>query len=237
MQLASNMPEELDARAELLASAKEMLARADRIDPRNPLVLECRGFYAYLNQHYAQAATLYLEAARHAEPGQRPGLIAKGARMHLAAGDAEAALATTAKVSDRPTITECVRAKALIKLGRSDDANTLLAELEQRNASEIESWVELGSLYELNRNSDGAERLYRLAIEQDPIANYFLARLKAKSGEIDSSLDCLERAAAANAAWVRVNLERDAPVWVSCSGHRRFQTVQGNQDEAAQPGR
>jgi hypothetical protein len=69
-----------------------------------------------------------------------------------------------------------------------------------------------------------------------PFANYYLARLKIRAREIDSTMDLLRRAVAADQRRVHRMLKHDAKHWDSIRDDDRFKSAISSVDAAARPG-
>ncbi len=236
LRLAAQMPGQSEPRLELVRSATEVLDSIAADDQHVAIVVEYKGYAAYLGGSFGRAAEYYADAAGRPD-ADRPALLVRAARMELLGKRPEQALRRLDELPRSSSAAAVARAEALIDLERNEDALAVADALANQTAAENQPWLELGSLFERLRKVDAAEAAYTKAAAQNDIANYFLGRLKARQGQIDSSIDCLERAAAANAAWVRAHLDRDASAWAACRSDQRYQVVRGTHDAAARPGR
>lgn len=232
----------LAARAELVATAECFLADAERVHPGLAVTAEFQGFAAMLRGDHATAAAEYRRARQCADctEEQRDVLAFNEARMLAKAGDAGGALVVLGEhgaALDRRfgSQRQLAEAGALRQLGRVGEATALLEGVIADPAAQPGERLEAArALASLGATGAAAVALAATACEE-PISEYFLAKLKLERGEVDSSLDLLERASAALPAEVKRLLREEADVWSAVAANVRFQKV--SDAESAAPAR
>lgn len=248
LRFAHRMPETgkdglpLTARADLVATAEQFLAGVERVQPGLAVTAEFQGFAAMLRGDYTAAAAGYRLARACADCGdeQRDVLAFNEARMLAKAGDAGGALVVLGEhgaALDRRfgRQRQLAEAGALRQLGRVGEATALLeGVIADPGAQPGERLEAARALAALGATGAAAVAFAATACEA-PISDYFLARLKLERGEVDSSLDLLERVSAALPAEVKRLLREEADVWSAVAANVRFQKV--SDAEPAAPAR
>lgn len=248
LRFAHRMPETgkdglpLTARADLVATAEQFLAGVERVQPGLATAAELQGFAAMLRGDYTAAAAGYRRARACADCGdeQRDVLAFNEARMLAQAGDLLGALglfgqhgaAFDARFGRQRQLAE---AGALRQLGRAGEAAARLEAVIADPAAQPNERLEAAqALLALGATAPAEQALAATACDE-PISEYFLAKLKLQRGEVDSSLDLLERASAALPAEVKRLLREEADVWSAVAANGRFQKV--SDAEPAAPAR
>jgi len=95
--------------------------------------------------------------------------------------------------------------------------------------------LQAGREYLLLGSDRQAEDALESIRKELPIADYHLAQLKLRQGEVDSSFELLTRASQARPAEVRRMLRDEANVWSAVANDDRFQELSSL--PAASPGR
>jgi hypothetical protein len=232
----------LPARAELVATAERFLADAERVHPGLAVTAEFQGFAAMLRGDFGAAAAAYRRARACSDCAeeQRDILSFNEARMLAQAGDGAGALAVLgqhgvaldARFGRQRQLAE---AGALRQLGRMAEATARLeGVLADPAAQPVERLEAAQALAALGAKEPAAIAFAATACDE-PISEYFLAKLKLERGEVDSSLDLLERASAAQPAEVKRLLRNEADVWSAVAANVRFQKV--SDAEPAAPAR
>jgi tetratricopeptide (TPR) repeat protein len=230
----------LPARAEMIASAEASLVEVERIQPGMAVTAEFVGFAHMLRGHFAEAAAHYARArgCKDCAAEQRDVLAFNEARMLAQAGKHEQALAVfaangkalDARFGHQRSLEE---AAILRQLGRTADArarlDAVLADGAAMPLASLQAGVELMALGD---DATAATVLGRTAADV-PIADYHLALLKLRQGDVDSSLALLGRAATVLPAEVRRRLREEAAAWSAVAGDARFREITGA--EAATP--
>ncbi|MFY9343884.1 MAG: hypothetical protein WAT39_15445 [Planctomycetota bacterium] len=222
----------LPAREEMIATAEANLATVERLEPGQACTAEFLGFAHMLRGRFAEAAAAYARAQTCRDCGdeQREVLAFNQARMLAKAGQPEQALAVfaasapalDARFGHQRSLEE---ATILRGLGRLAEAEQRLEAVAADERAAPMAWLQAGiGLLELGRSGPAAGVLERAAIKV-PIADYHLALLKLRQGEVDSCLGLLERAARAQPAEVRRRLLAEADVWSAVAADARFQEL------------
>ncbi|MCA8974712.1 MAG: hypothetical protein KDC98_08315, partial [Planctomycetes bacterium] len=123
----------------------------------------------------------------------------------------------------------------LTDLGRTDEAIRRLDVILADTNAEPMAWVQAGLAFERLGHEDRAASAMQRAAESAPIANYYLARLKLRSGDADTAMDCLKHAALAAPAEVRRLIREEEGAWQELAGDARFEQLR--KPVAATPGR
>lgn len=248
LRFAHRMPETgkdgqpLSMRDELVATAERFLADAERVQPGLAVTAEFQGFAAMLRGDFTGAAAQYrrAQACKDCTDEQRDVLVFNEARMLARAGDAPGALALLgqhgvaldARFGRQRHLAE---AGALRQIGRHAEAaarlEAVVADPAAQPAERLEAAQGLATLGAIAR----AEATLAATACDEPISEYFLAKLKLQRGEVDSSLDLLERVSAAQPAEVKRLLRQEADVWSAVAANVRFQKV--SDAEPAAPAR
>lgn len=222
----------LAARTAMIDEAEKYLATVERTQPGLAVAAEFRGFARMLRGEYAAAASAYADAQRCSDCGdeQRDVLAFNEARMFAKAGQGDRALAVFAHNASRldsrfGTQRRLEEATILRGMGRTGDATSRLdavvADAAVSPVARLQAGVEYAAL-----GNDEAARAQLEAIAADiPIADYHLALLKLRGGDVDTCLDLLGRACKAQPAEVRRLLREEAVVWSAVAEHERFQEI------------
>ncbi len=232
----------LPAREEMIADAERNLAAAERLQPGMAVTAEFRGFVHMLRGRHKAAAEAYGQArnCQDATAEQRDVLAFNEARMLAAAGEIDAALATyerhatalDARYGQQRRIEE---AGVLRQAGRTKDAEVRLDAAAATAGIEDFAWLQIGREYlELGAHGKAETALRRVA-GAVPLANYYLARLKLATGEVDTALALLETAVAAVPGDARRLLREEAATWRGIADDPRFEQLHA--PRAATPGR
>jgi tetratricopeptide (TPR) repeat protein len=225
----------LSARAELLASADKHLTEAERIEPNRASAAEFRGFLQMLRGQYREAAASYARARQcpDVQVEQHDVLAFNEARMLAKAGDRQGAIdafgrhavALDARYGHQRSLEE---ATILREMGQRDAAKQRLDRVLRDASAQPMASLQAGLEYlELGHQVEAETALQRAAAEV-AIADYHLAQLKLQQGEVDKSLQLLERVAKAQPAEVRRRLHDEGAVWSAVSGEARFQQLTGS---------
>lgn len=233
---------ELTSRTQMIADAEQYLATIERLQPGLAVAAEFRGFAKMLRGDHAGAAAAYGAArlCKDCTPEQRDVLTFNQARMLAKAGQGEAALAVfggAAKALDgrfgaQRAIEE---AQILRNLGRKAEAEQRLDAVVQ--AAEVEPMASLQAGIEFEQQGllGKAELAFQTAAAAAPIADYHLARLKLRQGDVDKCLELLGRASVALPAEVRRLAQDEPDAWQGVAANARFQELTSLR--AAAPGR
>lgn len=234
--------EALADRAEMIAGAITCLESVERQKPGMAITAEFFGFAHMMKGDFAAAADCYARARDCDDCGkeQFDVLAFNEARMRAKAGAGEAALAVFARhaqaLDSRFGNQRAIEEASILRgLGRREEALARLDAVLADPADEPMAWVQCGIELEKLDQIDRAQGAFERARAPAPIANYHLARLKLRSGDVDTAVNCLERAAAAVPAEVRRLLREEADVWQALEGEARFEQLR--EPVAATPGR
>lgn len=220
------------ARAKLIADAETSLAAAERQEPGKAVTAEFFGFAAMLRGRCDEAAAHY-ERARHcADCGdeQRDVLTFNQARMLAKAGRREQALAVfassgkalDARFGSQRSLEE---ATILRELGRRVDAESRLDQVCR--AAEVPPMASLQAALEYVAlgHEDKAQAAFERASKAIPIADYHLASLKLRRGEVDTCLTLLERVSKLQPAEVRRRIREEPDAWRAVADLPRFREL------------
>ncbi|MCR9243383.1 MAG: hypothetical protein NXI31_00015 [bacterium] len=232
----------MPAREQMIRESIDLLERAEKATPGMAVTAEFRGFAHMLQGEFAEAAVCYARARDCDDCGdeQRDVLAFNEARMLRRAGRHEAALATfeehaVALDSRFGAQRRIEQAAVLRETERHAEASQVLASVLADTTVEPMAWVQAGQELMLLGDTAGAETAFRQAVEQAPLADYYLAQLKLAAGEVDSAFESLERAVAGAPADVRRLVREDPDAWQRLAGDERFQELTGH--VPASPGR
>ncbi len=220
----------LSSRVELIETVVGHLESVERRRPGMAVTAEFRGFAHMLQGEFLAAASCYERArgCEDCEEEQRDVLAFNEARMRAAAGDPDAALrvlaahraSLDARYGHRRRLEEV---KLLVGLGRTPEARARLRVVAADAAAAPMARVEAAERYlELGADADAAA-LLASARAQEPIADYLLARLKLRQGDVDSCFERLAHAYEARPAEVRRRLREEADAWSAVAQQERFQ--------------
>lgn len=232
----------LDTRDEMIACAIEQLETVERIEPGLAVTAEFRGFAHMLEDEFTDAAQCYerARACGDCAEEQHDILAFNEARMWAQAGSRERALAVFAKygaaLDERFGHQRILEEAAILReLGRRDEAFTRLDTVVRDRAAPPMATLQAGREYLLLGSDRQAEDALESIRKELPIADYHLAQLKLRQGEVDSSFELLTRASQARPAEVRRMLRDEANVWSAVANDDRFQELSSL--PAASPGR
>jgi tetratricopeptide (TPR) repeat protein len=232
----------LSSRKELIATAIGHLESVERRRPGMAVTAEFRGFAHMLSGEQLLAAACYGRArdCDDCSDEQRDVVTFNQARMLASAGEGERAL----RVLDRNKRQLDARyghsrrlkeAEILIELGRPEAAVQRLTVVSADAAAPPMARLEAGRRFLQLGHADAAEPLLEGACADQPIAAYDLARLKLRAGDVDESMELLERALMARPTEVRQRLRDEADAWSVVSQDARF--LQLEVAPLASPGR
>lgn len=233
---------ELTSRTKMIEDARQHLDTVERLHPGMAVAAEFRGFAHSLRGEFAEAAAEYARARSCQDCGaeQRDVLAFNEARMLAKAGRNEQALAVfathAADIDKRWAAQRGIEeAQILRAMHRDPEAEARLDGLCAGETVEPLTMLQAGIEYELLGRLGKAETTLRRASEHAPIADYHLARLKLRAGDVDTSLQLLGRATAAVPAEVRRKVQNEPEAWRALAADPRFQELTALR--AAAPGR
>lgn len=232
----------LDTRENMITAAVGQLAKVERMQPGMAVTAEFRGFAHMLHGEFAEAAQCYGAARRCEDCGdeQHDILAFNQARMLAKAGDGVQALevfrrnqeALDERFGHQRRLEE---AQILRGLGRDDEAVQRLDVVRGDVEASPVARLQAGREYlELGQEQHALDALESIQGEV-PIADYYLARLKLRQGDVDTCIEMLERVSKARPAEVRQKLRDEADAWSVVSHDARFQQITVSQP--ASPGR
>lgn len=239
-QIDPASPDGAKLRAELLGEAEELAARAAAQEPGSALVLETRAFLTLVGGDSRDAARLYglAREAADCEPIHRDLLALHEAKAWSNAGEVDRALAVLESTSspDSELIAldrESLRIRLLSRGSRVREAvDAALALAEQPWAGSAESAFQL-------LEAMGAVEAAASLIPKSPwgraLQDYFLARLKLRSGDTDTAGSLLERSLATGDQEVERRFRRDRDLWVAGDESGRFEQLMTPRAELATP--
>lgn len=230
-------------RAKLLRDARDFVVRARKQDPELYYGVEMDAFLTAEEGDFEAAARLYRRAqtADRATPETRSKDVLNEARMWRAAKKPDEALAVLTRNESRlsgnnATSSQIEKVFILRDLGRTDKA-VKIATSVVRSTQDPMALVDAGRFLESRNEFAVAKAAFEKAADVKPATNYYLARLKIRASEYDSSLDLLQRAMAVDDRWVRKMLKRDREIWQPVHDNARFKKLLKPEGEAAEPGR
>jgi len=222
----------LDQRDRMIVDAIEQLEKIERVEPGIAAAVELRGFAHMLQGEYAMAAARYQEAkaCQDCDDESRDVLSFNQARMLAKAGDGEGALrvfeAHGASLDKNfGSQRRLEEAGILRELGRTTEAIARLDSVMQEDAVMPMARLQAGREYLKLGLLKPAEKALNGLQNEISIADYYLAQLKLRQGHTDSSIELLERAAAARPAEVRRMLREEAGAWSDVAHDVRFQEL------------
>ena len=232
----------LDKRDDMIEAAVAQLDIVDRKHPNMATAVELRGFAHMLNGRFVDAAGCYERARQCGDCGaeQRDVLTFNQARMLARGGDQEGALRVftehAQELDDRFGHQRRLEmAMILIDLGRHDEADACLQTVVADDAAPPMARLQAGIAFDRMGRDQAAERAFSAVREQEPIADYYLARLKLRQGDVDTSLELLGGVHAAMPAEVRRRLQTEADAWSAVADDARFREL--TVGRPASPGR
>jgi tetratricopeptide (TPR) repeat protein len=227
-------------RESMIAEAIRFIEEAERIAPPSAASLEYRGYVEYLRGDARSAAACYSRARQLASDAATSGpLVLAQARMLAMAGDETAALALLQAEAPRLQGSAVDSgsldiARLQVRNGQRDAGLARLREIAKSGVGDVV--VEAGQLLEQVGCEEDAEAAYRRVAAVVSLANYYVARLKARQGDVDNALGLLESLERDNSQAVRILLKQDAAAWQVCASSERFKKL-FPEKEAATPGR
>lgn len=222
----------LTSRVEMIADAERRLAEVERREPGKAVTAEFVGFAKMLRGDFEGAAADYARARGCADctDEQRDVLTFNQARMLAKAGRRDQALevfAASAKALDdrfgpQRSLEE---ATILRELGRRADAEQRLDRVTRDASAPSMASMQAGAEYLELGHHDKAEAALVRASAEIPIADYHLARLKLRQGDVDTCLRLLERVSKAQPAEVRRRIQEEPEAWRAVSELPRFREL------------
>lgn len=223
---------ELSSRLDMIADAEKNLALVERMEPGKAVTAEFLGFALMLRGRYEEAAACYARARTCADCGdeQRDILLFNQARMLAKAGRREAALAAfasggkalDARFGHQRSLEE---ATILRELGLRHDAEQRLDAIARDASAPPMASLQAGLEYFELGHDDKAQTAFERAAAAVPIADYHLARLKLRRGEVDTCMQLLERVSRVMPAEVRRRIQQEPDAWREIAGLPRFQEL------------
>lgn len=238
LRLAYSMPERdengtpLTSRADMLSHAEGSLATVERLQPGMAVTAEFAGFAHMLRGRFAEAAASYAKARRctDCQDEQRDVLAFNESRMLAKAGRHDEALAVLdaagpALDARYPNQRALEAAAILRQASRTADAAARLEPVRTDAAATPMASLQAGVEYLHLGLLAPAETMLGRAVEALPIADYHLAQLKLRQGDVDTSLDLLQRAAKVLPTEVRKRLRDEAVSWSAVAADARFNEI------------
>ncbi|MDA0932374.1 MAG: hypothetical protein O3C51_02850 [Planctomycetota bacterium] len=239
-QIDPASPDGARLRAELLAEAEELASRAAAQEPASALVLETRAFLALVSGDAGEAARLYglARGASDCEPLHHDLLALHEAKAWSNAGEVDRALAVLESTSppDSELIAldrESLRVRLLSRGSRARDAvDAAIALSDQPWTGSAEAAFQL---LEAMGALDAAASVLPKSPWRRALQDYFLARLKLRSGDTDTAGSLLERSLATGDQEVERRFRRDRDLWVAGDESGRFEQLMTPRAELATP--
>lgn len=232
----------LDKRDDMIVDAIKQLQKVEKIEPGMAVTAEFRGFAHMLQGEFANAAACYGDARTRADCGdeQRDVLTFNQARMLVQAGESEQALlvfaANKTALDGRYGHQRRLEEAAILReLGRVNEAVDRLDIVMLDEAAAPLARLQAGREYSAMGLFGPAEDALKSIQNEIAIADYYLAQLKLRQGQTDTSLELLERASKARPTEVRQLLRQDAATWSAVAQNVRFQELA--KPKPASPGR
>ena len=247
LRMAHAIPAEADdsgpnpgARRKMIADAEECLAAAERQEPGKAVTAEFFGFAAMLRGRYEEAAAHYERARNCADCGdeQRDVLTFNQARMLAKAGRREQALAVFGKAGkelDARFGSQRILEEATIlrELGRRLESEQRLDQVTRAESVPPMASLQAGIEYMALGHDDKAQAALERAAKAVPIADYHLASLKLRRGEVDTALQLLERVSKTQPAEVRRRIRQEPDAWRAVAELPRFQELSAEQSSTS----
>lgn len=220
------------AREALLARVEEIARTLEATRPGLFEALELRAYLAYARGDRDRAITLYGELLAH--PGcleeYRSDMAFNRAGILEEAGRLEEALTCLRQTRDRMSADDRTRsglrqARILDRLDRRPEARELLVGIVTDAATTPMRLLTAAQALERMQALSEAGQAYQRAAAAEPVANYYLARLKVQAGEFDTGLTLLERAVEDAGPRVRELVRGDEATWQPCAETERFKNV------------
>lgn len=247
LSLAQNFPAEdrdgtpNEVRARMLREVCDLIKRARVEEPDLHAGVQLEAHLSWTHGDYREAAVLFHEAQTSRDATPETVVIDRlnEARMWRAAEDPEKALEVLAQLSgflvSQAMLAQVQQALVLVELERPAEA-VAIAKRVAHSCTDAGLLIDVGRLLESQDETVDAEVAYRNAAESVPLANYYVARLKIRGQEFDTSVGLLKRAIAADTRRVGVMLKRDAETWQAVRDDTRFKDLISSAS-AATPGR
>lgn len=231
-------------RKELLDQAADLVERAEASAPGIAQACEVRAFITSLRGEHLAAAALYAEARTLLSCGRemRDDLVLNQVRALLQGQRPDRGLElldaeTAGLLSQNETVARHLRARALRQSGRLGEAHDLAIEIWNADTKGGVESILAGQLLEQLGDLIAAEAAYEKATSSEPIANYFIACLKVRGGQLDRGVEMLERAVSdARRETLRL-LRRDRELWSRHVDAERLRKLTKPSGQAATPGR
>lgn len=250
LSLAMSMPAHdkngapVAARESLLAEVETIAASLEVRQPGLFEALELRAYIAYARGDRDRAVALYRQLEQHHDCREeyRTDLAFNRAGILEEAGRLDEALASLQQSQARMATDDQARsglrqARILDQLDRRPQARDLLVGIATADATTPMRRMAAAQALEAMQALPDARAAYERAAVGEPIANYFLARLKVRAGEIDTGLTLLERAVEDVGPRVRELVRGDESTWQACAETERFRNVMDAAAAAAPMGR
>lgn len=222
----------LGKRDEMIVHAIEQLVKVERIEPGMACTAEFRGFAHMLQGQFVDAASCYEDAKSREDCGdeQRDVLSFNQARMLMQGGQLEQALqvfeankvALDTRYGHQRRLEE---ATILRQLGRTNEAIDRLDIVMQDDAAMPLARLQAGREYSELGLFEPAKVALESIQNEIPIADYYLAQLKLRQGQVDICIELLERASKARPTEVRRMLRDEAEAWSAVARDVRFQEL------------
>jgi tetratricopeptide (TPR) repeat protein len=222
----------LDKRDEMIVHAIEQLSKVENLEPGMACTAEFRGFAHMLQGEYSEAAACYQDARTCKDCGdeQHDILAFNQARMLVRAGDAAGALdiftankvTFDARYGHQRRLDEAV---ILRGLGRTSEAFARLEVVTSDADASPMARLQAGREYVELADFAAGEEVLKSVRDEIPIADYYLAHLKLRLGQVDVCIGLLERVSKVRPAEVRLMLREEAEAWSAVAQDVRFQEL------------
>ncbi len=232
-----------DLRSNLIAKAKDYLVLADGQRPATFVSYEQHAYLSYLDGDYMAAAGYYGKAADH--PDCREDQVDKyflnRIRLIRRAGNSTEALAefetnATRFVARSVNEAKQLHCRLLGDVGQKEKATKVALSMCAPGSAGEGACVQAGNLLEEIGDIGQAQVAYSLGSHTEPTANYYLARLKVRSGAYDKALELLETSLDSATSDTLSLLDRDVADWEACSeNYERFQELKESRTLPASP--
>ena len=234
----------VEIRIQMLAEVRSNLDRVEAQLPNFAPAREYRAFLSFLDADYLGAAGHYRAIRGMEECSEQlwDSSVFNEVRMLRLAGEPERALevltAHRSRLQEANSGTaDLHQAQILGGLGRSEEAVKIAVRIGRRGVEDPTAAVEAGQLLEGLRRIEEADAAYRAASRGSPAANYYRARLKIRTGDVDRGMRLLELAVSATPSEVRKWVARDSKDWEAVAGSKCFRDLVGPAGPASAPGR
>ena len=221
-----------DKRDAMIVHAIGQLRKVEILEPGMACTAEFRGFAYMLQGDYSEAAACYQDARTCKDCGdeQHDILAFNQARMLVQAGDAVGALkiftdnktAFDARYGHQRRLEE---AEILRGLGRATEAFARLKVVSSDVNAPPMARLQAGREYGELADYAAAEEALVSVRDEIPVADYYLAQLKLRQGQVDKCMELLERVSNVRPAEVRRMLREEADAWSAVAQDVRFQEL------------